>query len=164
MTTMRAFALGSALVLLLAAFTGKGSFAGTIAGDIRIELRGDAKFGTVNGRGEAPDVFILSLGAGDTDGSILFTRPDGRRLVPGTYAITGRDDGSDAVRALVMTGSALRPTGVFRGRTGSLVITSVSDDVIRGSYRVEATGFLAGDPADESKEIRATGMFTATRE
>jgi hypothetical protein len=35
--------------------------------------------------------------------------------------------------------------------------------VIRGSYRVEATGLLAADPAAEDKAIRATGGFTAVR-
>ena len=166
MKTIRAIALGSALVMYLAAFasfTTHGSFASTIVGDERLELRGGASFGTVDGRGAAPTVFTISLGAGNADGSILFTRPNGMRLVVGTYRITGRDDESDEVRALVMTGSAERPTGVFRGRSGTLVIRSVSDNVIRGSYRVEATGFLAADPAAEDKAIRATGGFTAVR-
>jgi len=164
MTITRTIILCSALVVSLGGFTVHGGFAGTIAGDVRLELRGDAKFGTVDGRGSAPTVFTLSLGADNPDGSILFTRPSGLRLVPGTYAITGRDDGSDEVQALVMTGSAERPTGVFRGRTGSLVITSASDNVIRGTYWVNATGFLASDPAAEDKQIRATGGFTAVRD
>jgi hypothetical protein len=168
MKTTRAIALGSALVLVmyLAAFTSfttHGSFASTIVGDARLELHGGASFGTVDGRGAAPTVFTISLGAGNPDGSILFTRPSGTRLVAGTYRITGHDDESDDVRALVMTGSAERPTGVFRGRSGTLVIRSVSDNVIRGSYRVEATGFLAAEPAAEDKAIRATGGFTAVR-
>jgi hypothetical protein len=164
MTTMRTLPIASALVVCLAAFTRPGSFTGAIAGDVRLELSGDAKFGTVDGHGVEPTVFTLSLGTGNTDGSLLFTRPSGRRLTPGTYAITGRDDGTDDVRALVFTGSAERPTGVFRGRSGWLVVTSVSDNVIRGSYRVDATGFLAADPAAEDKEIRATGNFTAVRD
>jgi hypothetical protein len=166
MKTTRAIALGTALVMYLAAFTAftlHGSFASSIAGDVRLELHGGASFGTVDGRGTAPTVFTISLGAGNADGSILFTRPSGTRLVAGTYRITGRDDGSDELRALVMTGSAEQPTGVFRGRSGTLVITSVSDNVIRGSYRVEAIGFLAADPAAEDKAIRATGGFTAVR-
>jgi hypothetical protein len=166
MKTTRAMALGSALVMYLAAFpsfTTHGSFTSTIVGDARLELHGGASFGTVDGRGAAPTVFTISLGAGSADGSILFTRPSGTRLVAGTYRITGRDDGTDEVRALVMTGSAERPTGVFRGRSGTLAIRSVSDNVIRGSYRVEATGLLAADPAAEDKAIRATGGFTAVR-
>jgi hypothetical protein len=167
MKTIRAIAMGSALVMYLAAFTTftmNGSFASTIAGDVRLELHGGAKFGTVDGHGSAPTVFTISLGAGNADGSILFTRPSGTRLTAGTYPITGRDDGSDEVLALVMTGSAEQPTGVFRGHSGTLVITSVSDNVIRGHYRVEASGFLAADPAAEDKAIRATGGFTAVRD
>lgn len=63
-----------------------------------------------------------------------------------------------------MSGSAERPTGVFRGQSGTLVITSVSDNLIRGSYQVDATGFLANDPAAEDQNIRATGAFTAVRD
>ena len=63
-----------------------------------------------------------------------------------------------------MTGSATRPTGVFRGQSGYLIVTSATDNVIRGRFQVMATGFLASDPADESRPMKATGMFTATRE
>jgi hypothetical protein len=35
---------------------------------------------------------------------------------------------------------------------------------MRGRFQVAATGFLASDPADESRPMKATGMFTATRE
>ena len=166
MKTMRGIAMGAALVMYLAAFTSftmNGSFATSIVGDVRLELHGGARFGTVQGRGKVPPVFTISLGAGSAQGSVLFTRPGGARLVAGTYRITGKDDGTDEVRALVMTGSAEQPTGVFRGQSGTLVITSVSDNVIHGSYRVEATGFLADDPAAEDKQIRATGGFTAVR-
>ena len=166
MRTVRAIAMGAALVMYLAAFTSfttNGAFSSSIVGDVRLELHGGAKFGTVHGRGEVPAVFTISLGAGNADGSVLFTRPGGARLTAGTYRITGNDDGTDEVRALVMTGSAEQPTGVFRGHSGTLVVTSVSDNVIRGSYRVEATGFLADDPAAEDKAIRAIGGFTAVR-
>jgi hypothetical protein len=80
------------------------------------------------------------------------------------YPITGRDDGSDELRALVMTGSAEHPTGVFRGQGGTLTVTSMSDNVIRGSYRVKAAGFVAGDSAAENREIIASGGFTALRD
>ena len=109
-------------------------------------------------------MFTLSLGADGTDGSVLFTRTNGGRLTPGTYAISGRDDGSDELRVLVMTGSATRPTGVFRAQSGHLTITSATDNVIRGRFQVQATGFFASDPADETRPMKATGMFTATRE
>ena len=164
MTTTRAIALGSLLVVSLAGFTATSSFTGTVSGGVRAEMHGDAKFGLVDGRGAVPSVFTLSLGANGTNGSILFTRPTGARLTPGVYSITGRDDGSDEVRALVMTGSAEHPTGVFRGQVGTLIVTSVSDNVIRGSYRVQAIGFVANDPGAEDREIVASGGFTALRD
>ena len=63
-----------------------------------------------------------------------------------------------------MTGFAARPTGVFRGHSGYLVVTSATDNVIRGRFQVAASGFLASDPADETRPMKATGMFTAIRE
>ena len=165
MTTMRSISLGSLVLLSLAAFTSSStsSFAGIVTGGLRAEMHGDATFGLVNGRGMAPSVFTLSLGANGADGSILFTRTNGMRLVPGTYTITGEDNGPDGLRVLVMTGSAEHPTGVFRGQTGTLTVTSVTDNVIRGNYRVRATGFVASDPADEDRQIVASGGFTARR-
>ena len=74
-------------------------------------MHGDAKFGVVDGRGLTPSVFTLSLGAAGTDGSNRFTRSSGARLTPGTYTVTGHEDGSDDLRAIVMAGSATRPIG-----------------------------------------------------
>jgi hypothetical protein len=140
------------------------SFLAELHGDLHASPRGEARFGVIAGRDGHPSVFTLSLGGGDANGSVLFTRTNGGRIFPGTYAVGGRDDGSDEIRALVMTGTATRPTGVFRGHAGSLIITSVSDNVIRGRFQVDATGFLASDPEDESRPMQATGMFTATRQ
>jgi hypothetical protein len=164
------------IVLTLAAFTVKerpapplgsiepSSYLAEIHGDLHVSTGGEAKFGLVEAGGGSPAVFTLSLGASGSDGPVLFTRTNGGRLEPGTYFIGGRDDGSEEIVALVMTGTAWRPTGVFRGRSGYLIVTSASDDVIRGRFRVEGMGFLASNPEDESRPIRATGMFTATRQ
>jgi hypothetical protein len=177
MKTTHAIALGFLLVVSLAAFkaterqpsTGaalaaRSSFGGVIDGRLRTEMHGAAKYGVVAGRGGAPTVLTISLGETDTNASILFTRTNGGRLGPGTYAVTGRDDGTDEIRALVMTGSAERPTGVFRGHSGTLVITSAGDNILRGSFRIEATGFLGTDPSADDLRIRASGGFTAVRQ
>jgi hypothetical protein len=175
MKTTTALGLSSVIVLTLAAFTGAArptilpaptelsSFLGELHGDFHASLHGTARFGAVEGRAGAT-MFTLSLGADGATGSVLFTRRNGARLTPGTYPISGRDDGTDEIRALVMTGSATRPTGVFRGQSGYLIVTSATDNVIRGRFEVAATGFLASDPADESRPMKATGMFTATRD
>jgi hypothetical protein len=175
MRTTTALGLNSLIVLTLAAFPGaarpttlpapteSSSFFAELHGDLHASSRGAARFGAVEG-GAGGSKFTLSLGADGPDGSVLFTRTNGARLTPGTYAISGRDDGTDEIRALVMTGSATRPTGVFRGQSGYLIVTSATDNVIRGRFQVVATGFLASDPADESRPMKATGMFTATRQ
>jgi hypothetical protein len=176
MKTTTTLALSSLSVLLLAGFTIKeqpaplrppvepSSYLAEIHGDLHVSTRGEAKFGLVEAGAGAPAVFTLSLGANGSDGSVLFTRTNRTRFVPGTYSIGGRDDGSDEIVALVMTGSASRPTGVFRGKSGYLIVTSASDHVIRGRFQVDGTGFLASNPDDESRPIKATGMFTATRQ
>jgi hypothetical protein len=175
MKTTTALGISSLIVLTLTAFTGaarptvlsapseSSSFLAELHGDLHASPRSTARFGAVDGRSGAT-VFTLSLGADGADGSVLFTRTNGARLAPGTYVISGRDDGSDELRALVMTGAAARPTGVFRGRSGHLIVTSATDNVIRGRFEVVAEGFLATDPGDEHRPMKATGMFTATRQ
>ncbi len=175
MNTTTGLGLTALIVLTLAGFTGavrpttlpapaeSSAFLGELHGDLHARARGTARFGTVDDHlGTA--MFSLSLGADGADASVLFTRINGARLTPGTYAVSSRDDGTDELRALVMTGSATRPTGVFRGQSGHLVVTSATDNVIRGRFQVEARGFLASDPADETRPMKATGLFTATRE
>jgi hypothetical protein len=174
MKTTIALGTSTLIVLTLAAFTGTARptrlpapaessfFLAELHGNLHARPRGTARFGTVESSAGAA-TFTLSVGADGPDASVLFTRTNGGRLTPGTYAVSGREDGSDEIRALVMTGSATRPTGVFRGQSGYLIITSATDNVMRGRFQVRATGFLASDPADETRPIKATGMFTATR-
>jgi hypothetical protein len=164
-----ALGLGSLLTLTATSLTaradseGHPAFRAEIAGDVAARPTGDARFGVTGGTEGAPAVFTISLGAGGNTGSILFTRRSGAPLVPGTYKITDRDDRTDDLRALVMTGSARRPTGVFQGQRGSLVVTYASEREIRGSFRLEATGFLAAAPEVEDRPITASGLFTASR-
>jgi len=176
MKTTTALGLSCLIVLTLAAFTANerpaplrplaepSSYLAEIHGDLHVSTRGEARFGLVEARDGSPAVFTLSLGANGSDGSVLFTRTNGTRFAPGTYSIGGRDSGADEILALIMTGSATRPTGVFRGKSGYLIITSSSDSVLRGRFQVDGTGFLASDPGDETRPMRATGMFTATRQ
>jgi hypothetical protein len=172
MNPTTAVGLSSLIMLALAGFTGEerptirpvpseaSSYRAELHGDLHA-TRGTARFGAVGGDG-AQAVFTLSLGADGTNGSVLFTRMNGARLVPGTYAISDRNDDSDEIRALVMTGTASHATGVFRGQSGYLIVTSATDSVIQGRFQVDAKGFLASNPADESRPMQATGMFTAT--
>ncbi len=175
MKTTITLGLGALAVLTLAAFhegavpahraapADSSSFLAELHGDLHASPRGTASFGMVEGLGGATDVFTLTIGTEESSGSVLFTRAQGGPLVPGTYAITDRGDGSDEVRVLVLTGTATKPTGVFQGQSGRLIITSANEEVIEGRFTIEARGFLASNPDDESRPMQATGMFTATR-
>jgi hypothetical protein len=167
--TTNTFGLGSILLLLTAAFTGPigrgeehSSFLGEVHGAATATPRGEAAFGSAPAVDGRPGTFSLSLGARGEDGAVLFSRASGARLSIGTYQVSAKDDGADEIRALVVTGSPTRPTGVFQAQSGELVITSVSDSTIRGFFRVEATGFLATEPEREDRTVTATGTFTAT--
>ena len=170
MTTSATLGIGSVLLLLSAAFTGPvgpagaehSSFLGEVHGAITATPRGEAVFGTVAPVDGHPGSFSLSLGARGEDGAVLFSRASGARVSIGTYQVSARDNGSDDVRALVVTGSPARPAGVFQAQSGELVITAVSDSTIRGFFRLEATGFLATEPEREDRTITAAGTFAAT--
>jgi hypothetical protein len=165
-----AIALGTGSLLMLTAFTlnsrpvadARPAFSAEILGDVTARPTGDARFGVTGGSGEATAVFTISLGATGEEGSVLFTRRSGAPLSPGTYTVSDRADGTDDIRALVMTGSASRPTGVFQGKSGALVITAASEREIRGTFRIEATGFLAARPEAEDRPVRVEGSFTAS--
>ena len=146
-----------------AATDGAPAFRAEIAGEVTARPVGDAGFGVAGGTAGTPAVFTISLAAYGDDGSVLFTRRSGAPLVPGTYRISDRADGTDDLRALVMTGSATRPTGVFRGRKGALVVTFASEREIRGTFQVHASGFLAETPHVEGREIKVSGSFGASR-
>jgi hypothetical protein len=66
------------------------------------------------------------------------------------------------MQALVVTGPVDRPRGVFKAQSGTLTISRAQDDFIAGTFALDATGFEAADPADESKPLRVQGTFTAT--
>lgn len=171
MKTTSALTIGSLMLVSLTAFSLNARSAGDIRpafdaeirGDVRAHPVGDARFGAAGGAGVAPAVFTISLEADTEEGSVLFTRQGSESLIPGTYPIS-EDVSATGVRALVMTGSATEPTGVFRGQSGSLVITSVSDSAIRGSFRIDAAGYLTDELEVEDRTVSVSGSFTATKD
>jgi len=62
----------------------------------------------------------------------------------------------------VVTGSPTHPTGAFHARSGVLTITRSRDDLIEWRFDIDAVGFEAPDPGDESKELVVRGAFTAS--
>jgi len=168
-----ALVLYSLLILLLTAFGLKdgptlwpidpSSYRGDIRGAVSVSTRGEARFGVIDASDGNPGVFTLSLGANGAESSVLFTRTSGAALVPGTYSVGGHNQNPDEVQALIVAGTATHPTGVFWGTSGSLIISYARDNMIRGRFQVEGSGFLRSNPDDENQPIRATGTFTATR-
>ena len=61
-----------------------------------------------------------------------------------------------------MTGSPTRPTGVFRGESGWLVVTEASDRFTAGQFQLDAIGFTAAEPGQEDRHVNVTGSFSAT--
>lgn len=176
MKTPTTLGLTSLIVLTLGAFTlrerpvpqpsiaGGSYFLAEMHGsDVHASPKSTATYGVVESP-DGPQVFTLALGADSASGSVLFTRTDAGRLFPGTYSVGGRDDGTDEIRALVVTGTAAHPTGVFRAQSGQLIVTSTDDNVIRGRFKLDATGFVSSAPDDETRRIEAVGMFTAVRQ
>ena len=67
--------------------------------------------------------YVISLGVSSPDGAVLFTHQ--APLEVGRYRISEQADAAGEIQALVLTGAPDRPTGVYRGRSGWLVVTAV---------------------------------------
>jgi hypothetical protein len=148
------------LTLTLAAAAPKASwFEARTTGARTISMSGTAEFG--NGTPDAAQApFVISLGTQSSAGAVIFTRPDGGRLEPGAYLLEA--DGPRSIQALVVIGSPIHPTGAFHARTGMLTITRSQEDLIEGRFDLDAVGFEASDPGDETKELEVRGTFTAS--
>jgi len=156
------YTLAACLVVVSAAgmTTSRSWFEAYTSGARTMALRGTASYGTVGGDGAG--AFVLTLGAAAPEGAVLFTRADGRPLTPGVYAL--REDPARGVQALVITGSATRPTGAYRARSGILTISGTRGDLLDGYFSIDAVGFAADAPADEGQELQVRGAFTAMRD
>ena len=168
----RKFGFGAALMMSSALVINPGlrpapAYEATLTGAMALELRGTtAEYGAAPG---SPEPFVITLGAtgvitlGATGerGAIVFTCWDGRQPRVGTYAITG-EPSPDGIQALVVTGPATRPTGVFRAERGSLVITRSGRQGISAHFQMAAVGFTAAEPEQEDHRLSVRGAFTAT--
>jgi hypothetical protein len=137
--------------------TTRSWFEARTSGARTVTLRGTATYGTV-AEGDS-GAFVLTLGADAADGSVLFTRADGRPLAPGSYRLG--EDRAETVQALVVTGPVSRPTGAYRAEAGTLTIGSARDGLLDGHFTIEAVGFDADQPGAEGRELRVDGAFTA---
>jgi hypothetical protein len=134
-----------------------GVFAATVTGAVEARPRGEAAFGVVAQDG-APGTFSITLDAPGSDGAVVLTGRSTERPRPGrVYRISE----GGLFQALYIAGSAERPSGVFRGIRGTVEVLSASPTTIEARFRIEARGFLAAAPADESREVTVAGWFTA---
>jgi hypothetical protein len=135
-------------------------FFGKVRGDVSADASGPAEFGLVASGDDAPPAFVVSLGGRGEQSAIMFTHRSGAPLAVGRYRISERD-GSNEVLALVVTGPPTNPSGVFRGRSGWLVVTASSDRQLTGHFELDAIGFRAAEPEREDQAVNVSGSFSA---
>jgi hypothetical protein len=140
----------------------RSAFIAALRGTDAGSAMGKAEFGSVPSGNTSSSAFVVSLGSRGNQSAILFSRASGTPLGVGRYHISDRGDGTDEILALVMTGSATNPTGVFRGRSGWLIVTAASDRLLTGRFHVDGVGFVAAEPEVEDRPMIATGSFSAT--
>ncbi len=157
--TMYTLATGLVVASAAAMTSSRSWFEAYTSGARTVALRGNASYGTLGEGGS--DVFVVTLGANAPEGAVLFTRA-GRALTPGSYPLN--EDPARGVQALVITGSATRPTGAYRARSGTLTIGGMRGDVLDGYFTIEAVGFTAEHPSDEGQELQVRGAFSASRD
>ena len=157
--TMYTLATGLVVVLAAAMTSSRSWFEAYTSGARTVALRGKASYGPVGAGGS--DVFVVTLGANAPEGAVLFTRTGGGPLTPGVYPVD--EDPAHGVQVLVITGPATRPSGAYRGRSGTLTIGGTRDDLLDGYFTIDAVGFAADTPGDEGQQLRVRGAFTATR-
>jgi hypothetical protein len=127
----------------------RSAFIAAISGTDAGSATGDAEFGPVPSANASSSAFVVSLGGRGNQSAILFSRASGTPLGVGRYHISDSGDGTDEILALIMTGSATNPTGVFRGKSGWLIVTAASDGVLTGRFHVDGVGFVAAEPEVE---------------
>jgi hypothetical protein len=140
---------------------GPSSFHAEVRGGVIGSASGNAEFGAVRNPGRSPGAFVVSLGVCGEQSAILFTRRSGAVLDVGRYRISAAAEGETEILALVLAGSPTRPTGVFSGEAGWLVVTAASARLIAGQFHIDAVGFAAAEPPREDRHVNVTGSFSA---
>lgn len=152
-----------ALLVLMAT----GSACGTPASSYEIRMHGAVEMtasGTTEsgpaGTSEAP-YYSITLGGTDGAAAAVFTRGGSTPPSIRDYPISEEALGRGGFSGLIITGQPSHPTGVFRVQRGTLSITALTPEVLSGRFELTAVGFLTEWPADDTKQLAATGRFTA---
>lgn len=101
----------------------------------------------------------LTLTSDEATGAIVFTRPAGAGLSVRSYAIgSGQAEGA-MLDALIIAGTPSHPTGVFRGRAGTLTVTDATVRRLAGRFDVTAYGVLTDRTSPDSASVHVSGAF-----
>jgi hypothetical protein len=104
----------------------------------------------------------LTLSAGDSGGTLVFAS-DGGGLASGSYDVSPVGS-TPFVNALFIAGTPSRPLGVFRGRAGTLTVTTATEKRLAGRFKLDAVGVLAGGDSTRTNDadiaaVRLSGSF-----
>jgi hypothetical protein len=135
-------------------------------GAFRLRAAGpESRYGVVPQAVRGRPILALTLGAETGGGALYLALPGDRLPAPGRYPIRSSWDeiGSEprAFRASFMAGTAEHPQGWFHGESGWVTITAAQAGQVSGTFEVQARGFLAADPADETRQVTVRGRFAA---
>jgi hypothetical protein len=157
------FTMISGLLVLAAAFFGlldpPTTFSLEIAGVISITAGGSAE-ASPSGT-DAEPFYTIALGGPDAAAAVVFTRAGSTPPMPGSYSVGEGEIARGGFSGLVITGMPAHPTGVFWVKRGALTISPAGGGRLSGQFQLEAAGFLVDAPDDETREVTASGSFTA---
>jgi hypothetical protein len=125
----------------------------------------DARYGLipaeVNGRG----MISVTLGATNSEGSLVLYMRGDRTPQEGRYPIAGswNDGGNEGhpFHACFVAGSPEQPLGWFQGVSGWVTITDAEPGSLSGAFEIRARGFLGANPDDENQWVTVRGTFRA---
>ncbi len=164
--------IGAGIVLAAACGTEpeENSFAVTISGDTSFTIEGEAIFGVSVTQGREYWVIFLSrgtFGGLDFDAIAIGRHGSATPIEVGTHTIVDADsdnlDPEDIDAVYVLRRSADGSIASYGSDTGTITVTSASNDLIRGEFSFEADFELAVGSFGGVEEITISGSFTAIR-
>lgn len=144
---------------------GGPAFVADVTGDLVATLEGDAMFGEFVDP-EAGPAFALEMAEPDrsSGGVIQIIRIGAGIPAAGTYPLTDAINGNPGqgswVAAAYDTDQG-QVTGIFAATSGTVTVTSVSQNAYKGTFSFVAEGGLLEDP-ETTLTITVSGRFTAS--
>lgn len=148
----------------------ENAFTVTIAGDTSFTIEGEAIFGVSVTQGREYWVIFLSrgtFGGLDYDAIAIGRHESATPIGEGAHAIADADseelDPEDIDAVYVLRRSADGSIASYGSDTGTITITSASNDMIRGEFSFEADFELAVGSFGGIEDLTISGSFTAIR-